>query len=65
MVTCMTEVLLIIFFAAVLDRLLPSRAGFRPFIWYRDWAESIEQRFNGGSRLHGISAVPSSSMPTE
>jgi adenosylcobinamide-phosphate synthase len=59
----MTEVLLIIFFAAVLDRLLPGRAGFRPFVWYRDWAESIEQRFNGGSRLHGISAVVLATVP--
>ena len=59
----MTEILLIIFFALVLDRVLPNRAGFRPFIWYRNWAESIEQRFNGGSRTQGISAVLLATVP--
>lgn len=53
----MTEMLFAAIFAVVLDRLLPDRQGFKPFAWYRDWAESIEERFNGGKRQHGIGAV--------
>ncbi len=53
----MTELLIAILLAVALDRFIPDRHGFKPFAWYRDWAESIEQRFNGGSRLHGIAAV--------
>jgi adenosylcobinamide-phosphate synthase len=53
----MTEILLTAILAVVLDRLLPDRRGIKPFAWYRDWAESIEERFNGGKRLHGVGAV--------
>ena len=53
----MTPLIAAILFAVALDRFVPDRHGFKPFAWYLDWAESIEQRFNGGSRLHGIAAV--------
>lgn len=53
----MTEILISVLLAVALDRYLPDRHGFKPFAWYRDWAESIEQRFNGGSRMHGVGAV--------
>jgi adenosylcobinamide-phosphate synthase len=53
----MTEILFAAILAVVLDRLLPDRHGFKPFAWYRDWAESVEERFNGGRRSHGIGAV--------
>lgn len=53
----MSEILAAVLLAVALDRFLPDRHGFKPFAWYRDWAESIEQRFNGGTRLHGIGAV--------
>ena len=53
----MTTILVIILLALVLDRWLPERGGFRLWVWYSDWAESIEQRFNGGLRAQGIFAV--------
>lgn len=53
----MTQLMAAILFAVALDRFVPDRRGFKPFAWYLDWAESIEQRFNGGSRVHGIAAV--------
>jgi adenosylcobinamide-phosphate synthase len=53
----MTEILITILLAVALDRLVPDRHGFKPFAWYRDWAESIEERFNGGKRVHGVGAV--------
>ena len=53
----MIQLLIAILLAVALDRFVPDRHAFRPFAWYRDWAESIEQRFNGGSRLHGVAAV--------
>jgi len=53
----MTQLLIAILLAVALDRFLPDRHGLKPFAWYRDWAESIEQRFNGGTRLHGVAAV--------
>jgi cobalamin biosynthesis protein CobD/CbiB len=53
----MTTILVIILLALVLDRWLPERGGFRLWAWYSDWAESIEQRFNGGLRSQGIFAV--------
>jgi adenosylcobinamide-phosphate synthase len=53
----MTTILVIILLALVLDRWLPERGGFRLWVWYSDWAESIEQRFNGGLRSQGIFAV--------
>jgi adenosylcobinamide-phosphate synthase len=59
----MTEILLSVLLAVALDRYLPDRHGFKPFAWYRDWAESIEQRFNGGTRLHGVGAVLLATVP--
>lgn len=53
----MTTILVIILLAFILDRLVPERGGFRLWAWYSDWAESIEQRFNGGLRAQGIYAV--------
>lgn len=53
----MTTILIIILLALILDRWLPDRGGFRIWTWYSDWAESIEQRFNGGLRAHGTFAV--------
>jgi adenosylcobinamide-phosphate synthase len=53
----MSQLLIAILLAVALDRFVPDRHGFKPFAWYKDWAESIEQRFNGGSRLHGVAAV--------
>ncbi len=59
----MTQLMAAILFAVALDRFIPDRHGFKPFAWYLDWAESIEQRFNGGSRLHGIAAVSLALVP--
>ena len=59
----MSEILITVLLAVALDRFLPDRYGFKPFAWYRDWAESIEQRFNGGTRLHGIGAVLLATLP--
>lgn len=53
----MTTILVIIILALALDRWLPERGGFLIWSWYSDWAESIEQRFNGGLRAHGTFAV--------
>ena len=53
----MGETLIAILLAVVLDHLIPDRQGIKPFAWYRDWAESIEERFNGGKRAHGIGAL--------
>jgi adenosylcobinamide-phosphate synthase len=53
----MTTILVIILLALVLDRWLPDRGGFQIWTWYSDWAESVEQRFNGGLRSQGIFAV--------
>lgn len=53
----MSPLLIAILLAVALDRFIPDRYGFKPFAWYRDWADSIEQRFNGGSRIHGVAAV--------
>lgn len=53
----MTTLLTIVLLAFVLDRLAPERGGFRLWAWYGDWAESIEQRFNGGLRRQGVYAV--------
>lgn len=59
----MSETLIIILLAILLDRLIPDRQGIKPFAWYRDWAESIEERFNGGKRTHGIGAVMLATLP--
>jgi adenosylcobinamide-phosphate synthase len=53
----MTTILVIILLALALDYWLPERGGFRLWVWYSDWAESVEQRFNGGLRSQGIFAV--------
>jgi len=59
----MSESLIAIILAVALDRYLPDRQGIKPFTWYRDWAESIEERFNGGKRVHGIGAVLLATLP--
>jgi adenosylcobinamide-phosphate synthase len=59
----MSETLIAILLAVALDRYLPDRRGIKPFSWYRDWAESIEERFNGGKRVHGIGAVLLATLP--
>src|SRR4030067_770987 len=59
----MSEILIIVLLAVLLDHLIPDRHGFKPFAWYRDWAESIEERFNGGQRTHGIGAVLLATLP--
>lgn len=59
----MSEILIAIVLAVLLDRYLPDRQGIKPFTWYRDWAESIEERFNGGKRTHGIGAVLLATVP--
>jgi len=53
----MTTILIIVLLALILDRWLPDRGGFQIWVWYSDWAESVEQRFNGGLRSQGIFAV--------
>ena len=53
----MTQILIAILIAIALDRYLPERGGFDLVNWYSDWAESIEHRFNGGSRMQGLGAV--------
>jgi len=53
----MIEFLIASLLALALDRLLPDRAGFDPFTWYREWADSIEQRFNTGARDQGWAAL--------
>jgi len=59
----MSEILFTILLAVLLDRLVPDRQGFQPFLWYRDWAESIEERFNGGKRLQGVGATLLAILP--
>jgi adenosylcobinamide-phosphate synthase len=59
----MTEILVTVLLAVILDRLLPDRHGVKPFAWYRDWAESVEERFNGGKRIHGVGAVAVAIVP--
>lgn len=59
----MSEILIIVLLAILLDHLIPDRQGIKPFVWYRDWAESIEERFNGGKRTHGIGAVMLATLP--
>ena len=59
----MTKILIAVLLAILLDYLIPDRHGFKPFAWYRDWAESIEERFNGGKRIHGVGAVVLAILP--
>ena len=49
--------LVVILIVLVADRLVPDRAGFNPFSWFRDWVESVEQRFNGGQSRQGMAAL--------
>jgi len=53
----MTTLFATIVLALVLDYWLPDRGGFRLWTWYSDWAESIEERFNGGLRSQGVAAL--------
>lgn len=53
----MVQMLITILLALALDRFVPDRAGLQIFNWYQDWAESIELRFNGGTRAQGVAAV--------
>jgi len=59
----MTEILITVLLAVLLDRLVPDRQGFQPFLWFRDWAESIEEHFNGGKRLQGVGATLLATLP--
>jgi len=59
----MSEILIVVLLAITLDHLIPDRQGIKPFVWYRDWAESIEERFNGGKRAHGVGAVMLATLP--
>lgn len=59
----MFEVVCTILLAVGLDRFLPERLRADPFVWYRAWAESIERRFNGRSRSHGIVAAVVALIP--
>jgi adenosylcobinamide-phosphate synthase len=59
----MTEILFAVLFAVALDRFVPATARVQLWNWYTDWAESIELRFNGGSRRHGVSAVALALVP--
>lgn len=59
----MSEILIAVLLAILLDHLIPDRQGIKPFAWYRDWAESIEERFNGGKRMHGVGAVLLATLP--
>jgi adenosylcobinamide-phosphate synthase len=59
----MSQILIAVLLAIALDHLIPDRQGIKPFVWYRDWAESIEERFNGGKRAHGVGAVILAMLP--
>lgn len=59
----MTQILVAILLAIALDRYVPERGGFDLVAWYSDWAESIEHRFNGGSRAQGLGAVLIAVLP--
>jgi len=59
----MSQILFAVLLAIALDYLIPDRQGIKPFVWYRDWAESIEERFNGGKRIHGVGAVILATLP--
>lgn len=53
----MAITLIIILCAVALDRFFPDRGRAPPFLWYEDWARSVEQRFNAGTRGQGLAAV--------
>lgn len=49
--------------AVGVDKFAPDRLRVDPLVWFGDWAESIDKRFNGGSRAHGIAAVAVAIIP--
>lgn len=49
--------LIVLVAALAADRYLPDRNGFNPFSWFRDWLDSVEQRFNGGESRQGFTAL--------
>lgn len=57
------QILLTSLLALTLDRFVPERGGLQWLAWYRDWADSIEQRFNGGTRMQGVGAVLLAILP--
>jgi len=59
----MIEFLTATLIALALDRLLPDRGGLDPFSWYRHWVDSIEARFNTGSRDQGWAAAALALLP--
>jgi len=59
----MIEVLLAGIGAGALDRWLGDRSRIDPLPWYRDWIDSIEQRFNGGQFYQGLSALALAVLP--
>ena len=59
----MALTLVAILLAILLDRLTPERKSSKVWEWYSDWAEAIEQRFNAGSRIQGVSAVFLATVP--
>ena len=59
----MALTLVAILFAVLLDRLTPDRKSPKVWEWYSDWVEAIEQRFNAGSRIQGMSAVFLATIP--
>lgn len=59
----MTLTLVTILLAILLDRLVPDRGSLKIWESYSDWAESIEHRFNAGTRVQGVSAVFLATVP--
>jgi len=52
-----TITLILILFAATLDRVFPDRSRMSLFVWYEDWVRGVELRFNAGTRGQGLAAV--------
>ncbi|GMR20784.1 MAG: adenosylcobinamide-phosphate synthase CbiB [Gammaproteobacteria bacterium] len=59
----MAEFLLATLIAVALDQFVPHRWGLDPFVWYKDWVATIEQRFNGGERYQGWGALALALIP--
>jgi adenosylcobinamide-phosphate synthase len=59
----MTDFFITAAIALLLDFYLKSHWQFKPFDWFRVWVDSIEQRFNGGTRSQGIGAVLVATLP--
>ncbi|MDH5631837.1 MAG: regulatory signaling modulator protein AmpE [Gammaproteobacteria bacterium] len=53
----MIDVLLAGIGAGALDRWLGDRSRVDPEPWYKDWVDSVEQRFNGGQVFQGVIAL--------